>query len=511
MNLTTIIISLIGLLILFGIIGHIQLSVTLNGWLRQVENLIQFPDRSGVQSPWMQDLIEDYRETASSQQDMNTQALIESHFYKQPIRWLGLFKFPIGNASRLLEHLPSFTIILGVLGTFIGLTESMFSMQKALLTMGGTGSQVTADSILSTIASPFKGMSLAFLTSIAGIGGSLLLNLVQGGFLSKGESISYIVEKLLTTFESLLDHTIQKELLLDKPRDPFEKILDRLATRIGESFQITLGDFSKDMVTFTKELKSSVSSLDALLSDFSEHRQALTQSSENLVTFGEHFHETTEQYKTMNQSISTQIDRLKESVDRVFSRVEQQEKRTEQQTKQVALLLEGGQKQSETLSRQFLQAMEQQMQGFHDKYDNAAESLSRQQEDWLYQHRDMNNQYAQGSETMVHAVEQLERGIIQVAEKLKRDILDQMKYQQERNMQLLTRDQDRGGERDLIRAFDQMGHGLERGFDEQRRYYQEFIQMLSRLSNTIEHQARTASSSGAPYESRALTTRVIDP
>lgn len=507
MNLTTVIVGLIGLLILIGFIGHIQLSYTLNKWLGQVEQQLVAPGYTRMDAPWIQEIIEDYKSQASTQQDVNTQALIETQFYKQPVRVLGLFPIPVGNASKLLSHLPSFTIILGVLGTFIGLTESMFAMQQALLTMSGSGqAQVSVNTILSTIASPFKGMSLAFITSIAGIGASLILNLIQGGFLSKGQSISFISEKLLTSLEYVLDHAIQNEVRKDQPHDWFEKILDRLAGRIGDSFQETLGHFQENMISFTEELKSSVSSLDQLLKDFGEHRHALIQSSEQLVTFGGQFKESTESYKEMNQGFTSDVSRLKESVDRVFSRVDQQEKRAEQQAKQMAGLLEAGQKQSEGLSRQFLQALDQQMQGFHDKYDHASEILDRQQEDWLYQHRDMNTQYTQGTESMVNAVEQLERGLVQMVEKMKRDILDQLNYQQERSLQLLTRDQDRGEQRELLRAFEQLSHGMDRGFDDQRRYYQEFVQWLSRLASLLEHQSRSAST----IDNRALTTRVID-
>lgn len=227
------------------------------------------------------------------------------------------------------------------------------------------------------------------------------------------------------------------------------------------------------------------------------------------MSFGEQFAETTEKYNDIQQGLATQIERLKDSIDRVFSRVEQQEKRADQHTKHMAQLLETGQKQSEILSRQFLQALEQQMQGFHDKYDHAAETLSRQQEDWLYQHRDMTSQYAQGSETMVHAIEQLERGLIQTAEKLKRDVMDQFKYQQDRTLQFLTRDQDRSDGRDLIRSFDQLGSRMERGFDEERRYLQEFIQVLSRVASLLEQQTRLSPS--PTYDNRALATRVIEP
>ncbi|WEG14111.1 hypothetical protein PU629_07020 [Pullulanibacillus sp. KACC 23026] len=507
MNLTLVIIGIIGLLILFGFISQIQLSYALNRWLSHVEHRLAEPSSHHSEFSWIQSLIASYKQAASREQEVNTQALIEVHFSKQPVRLLGLFPVPISNASSLLSYLPSFTIILGVLGTFIGLTESMFSMQNALLSMGGSSSNpVTTGTILSAISSPFKGMSLAFLTSIAGIGASLLLNLIQGGFLSNGQSISFKIERLLTELETLLDHTIQSEVRKTKPHDFYESILDRLAERIQESFQLTLGTFSNSLMNFTDDLHKNLKGLEALFMDFGKYREALTTSSNQLVSFGETFQTTTETYQDINHGMENQLSRINEAVDKVLSRVEQQEKRYEQQTKQMAQLLESSQKHSDTLSRQFLHALEQQMQNFHDKYDHAAETLGRQQEDWLYQHRDMNNQYAQGTETMVQAVEQLERSLIQTAEKLKRDILDQQKYQQERQLQILTRDQDRSGERDMIRFFDQISHGMDRGFDDQRRYYQEFGQLLARVASLLEQSYRSTS-----YSSSTLSTRVIDP
>lgn len=508
MNLTTIIVGAIGLLFLIGVIAHIQVSYYIGKWLEDVCALAADGAGRTPFSPWLQKTFEEYRTQKLGGMPVNTQALIEKNLFQEKVWMAGIFRAPIGNVSKMLSYLPSFTIILGVLGTFLGLTLSMFAMQSTLLSLGSTtgGGNLSVDSIVAAIASPFKGMSLAFITSIAGIGTAFLLNLLQAGFLSGGHSINYLTGKLFSECETLLDHQFETRLSSEKPRDSFERILDRLASKIGESFQTTIGDFGRDMVHFTERLDGSMAELQGMIENQRSHTEAFSNATERLEATGTSFEKSTKQFDETNKGVSSQIKTLRESVERVFQRAEAHEKRMEQASKQTQSFIERSDKKLEDMSRQFLRALEQQMQGFHDKYDQAAGGLQRQQEDLIYKSQEMHNQYAQTTDAFSTSIDQLERSLYQMFEKVKRDILEQMKYQNDRQSQMLNQDDRRQDMRDLSRSFETLSHTMERQFGDNQRYIQEFYQLLNRMSHLLEQQTMYQRERSA----RPLPSRVID-
>ncbi|MFP3340416.1 hypothetical protein R0J91_20720, partial [Micrococcus sp. SIMBA_131] len=78
-----------------------------------------------------------------------------------------------------MQQLPPTSIIIGILGTFIGLTLAISSMQETLmfLSQKPEDANLNLASVIEAISSPFQGMSVAFITSIAGIGNALFLTL----------------------------------------------------------------------------------------------------------------------------------------------------------------------------------------------------------------------------------------------------------------------------------------------------------------------------------------------
>ncbi|TCP32303.1 hypothetical protein EV207_101282 [Scopulibacillus darangshiensis] len=544
MSITTIVVGLIALFTLIGFISHVQISVIVKKWLEEINALSLSGDSRTVPSQWLHNTIEEYKTYHLAGTEVNTQALIEKHLLKERILIAGLIKAPIGNCAKLLQHLPAFTIILGVMGTFVGLTLSMFSMQETLLSLGNasSSSSLSMDNILQAITAPFKGMSLAFITSIAGISAALFLNILHAGFLSGGQSISYLTNKLYTECEAWLDHQLQMKLMSDKPQDSFEKILDRLANKVHESFHETVGDFAHDMVNFTEKLDGAMNDVQGILKSQRQYSDAFAVSTEELKSFGEKFEQSTKQFDETNHGVGASIERLKENVDRVFQHQEREQKRIEQYYKQTQNSIEQSNKKAEEvsrqtqafidhgnkkneelvrqmqayidqedkkieeLSRQFLRAAEQQMQGFHDKYDNAEGLLSRKQEDWLYQHQDMNGRYAKASDDFATSVDQLEKSLYNMFEKVKRDILEQMKYQNDRQASMMTNEAGRQDTRELIRSVETLSHRMDQYQSDYQRYLQGYENALYKIAAQLEQSSQTT----ARLSSRTLPSRVID-
>ncbi|GGH84838.1 methyl-accepting chemotaxis protein [Pullulanibacillus pueri] len=511
MNLTAIIVGAIGLLLLIGIITQIQTSQLLRRWIEDIKS--QNSTSLNLRTPWLRETFEEYKTYRLTGIEINSQALVEKNLFNEKVWLAGVIKAPIGNITKMVSHLPSFTIILGVLGTFLGLTFSMFSMQDTLLTLGdqtGNGN-LSVDSIVSAIASPFKGMSLAFITSIAGIGSAFILNLIQAGFLSGGRSISYLTQNLLTESEALLDHKYEAQLQSDKPKDSFEKILDRLANKIGESFHSTIGDFNRDMVHFTERLDASMQELQNLINNEKQRSTLFLEATQSMEASGTTFERATKLFEETNQGVSGQIHSLKEAIEQTLKRMETHEKRMEQASKQTQGHLDQSNKRIEEISQQFLRALDQQMDSYQDKYDHASSTLQRQQEDWLYQHQEMNNRYAESTDTLSSGLDQLERSLYQMFEKIKREVLEQIKYQNDRQAQMFTQNDHRQDTRDIIRhlealscSFENLSHGIDRNSSDSVRYMQEFYQLLTRISQHLEQQALQQ------RPSHGLPSRVID-
>jgi hypothetical protein len=508
MNLTVMIVGAIAIFFLIGLAAHFQVTRSLTKWLDEVQNLAFDRTSRNPPSPWLGVVIEEYRNHRVNQIPVNTQALIEKHLMQQRVVLAGIFPAPIGNVAKMIGFIPSFTIILGVLGTFIGLTQSLFAMQHTLLSLGNgqENGPLSFDAVLAAISSPFQGMSTAFITSIAGIGTAFLLNFLQSGFLSGGRSVSYLTNKLFSECETLLEHVYEAKIALEQPNDTYERILERLANRIRDSFQETIGDFSQNMIHFTEKLDETVAKVHTLIGQLQTHAEAFSQSAEKLKLVSVSFDKTAMRFAEANKSSENQVQALKAAVERAFQRAESHEQRLEQAAKQTLSFIERSDKKSEELSRQFLRAMEAQMEGFHEKYDLAANHLQRQQEDFIYKQQEMTNQYAQTAEAFSESIDQLERSLYQMFEKTKRDILDHIKYQNDRKAQWLNQDDRRQELRDLSRSFETLSHNMERQWADNQRYIQDFYQLLNRISYLIEQQTAYQQQK----MSRPLPTRVID-
>lgn len=508
MNLTTIFLSLTALVAFIGLVSHMQVSYHLKKWIQELRSLSATTgENAHGSSPWIRTTVEEYKEFHLAGSEVNTQALIEKNLFKEKMLLVGIIRTPIGNCTKMLQHLPSFAIILGVMGTFIGLTRSMFSMQQTLLTLGNTtgASSVSISNIVQAIASPFEGMSLAFITSIAGIGTALLLNIVQAGFLSGGQSLSFLVGKVFTECESFLDHHIQVQLLSEKPKDTYEKLLDRLADKVSESFQQTIGDFAKDMVHFTEKLDHAMTEVNQILSSQREYSDRFAESANSLEGFGQTFSKATDTFDHAYQGVAARIKSLEECINQTTQKQEGSQQRLEKIVQQSQGVLDMGHKRSEELSKNFLRALDQQMQAYQDKYDTANASLQRTQDDWFYRHSDMQNQYSQASDAFATSVDELEKSLFNMFEKVKRDVLDQMKHQQDRQQSMLQNDNSRQDMRDLLHVIENLSHQVDNNMRDSSRYLQEYYQYLQRIYSALERPKEPR-----PLSQNQIPSRVID-
>ncbi|WBU42635.1 MULTISPECIES: anti-phage ZorAB system protein ZorA [Marinobacter] len=116
------------------------------------------------------------------------------------------------TGSRLLAATPSFLVAIGVLGTFVGLTVGLDSLNLV------SGS--STDDLRDGIDNLIQGASVAFMTSVWGVGLSLVLNLIEKIF--ERSALSQI-------------RKVQQEIDFLYPRIPAEQSLVHIADSSRES------------------------------------------------------------------------------------------------------------------------------------------------------------------------------------------------------------------------------------------------------------------------------------
>ncbi|MGP4079307.1 hypothetical protein ACTWQL_05280 [Pseudalkalibacillus sp. R45] len=517
-NVTIIVIGIIGFITVFGIIGNIQARIKLADWLKELRQIDAATVQTGRGSKWMNDAIEDYRNFhLSGISNVNSPVLVEKHLMQQPVRVLGIFPVPTGNIIRLLHGLPSLAIIVGVLGTFVGLTIAIMAMQDTLVSIGnqpGENANLSVSAIVAAISEPFRGMSIAFVTSIAGIGSSLLLSFVQSGFLTGGTSLSYLQDRVLTEAEGVLDHVVQEQLQNEKPKDSLERLLDRLVSKVQESFQQSIGDFSEKMVDFTSGLEEAMDDVKGILTAQRDHTEQFKQSTDVLVMFGDRFSETITKLESVQHSVDKSLSKLNDHVSgfekqykRTSDQLEQGQKRMEHVMKHSDRMIEESQKKTEELGRSLVNGVETVLSRYETKQEDFERKMAQQNDEWFYRYQDKTEQYGRASETFAGSVQQLEKAWYGTIETFKREFIDQLGYMFDRERQAR---QDPGREqemRELIRALDSVYQNLSREFKQTHQYFGDVYHVLQRLLDATVQSANNRYD--RDYEPRRIT--VHDP
>ncbi|MFC7371472.1 hypothetical protein ACFQPF_07275 [Fictibacillus iocasae] len=517
--LTSVVVGLIGFLVFMGFAGQMQAGYRFRKWLREVQELDSTAHNDSTSVPrsrWLQNAVTEYRDYhLSGVAQLNTQALIEKHLFQEKLAIMGVLRVPAGNAVRLMQQLPSFTIILGVMGTFIGLTLSLVAMQDTLLTLGNqtASSSMTMNTILSALTAPFKGMSVAFITSIAGIGGALLLTILQTGFLSRGASLPYLQSKLMADTEAYLDHRFSTHLLSEKPHDSTERLLDRLASKVHESFHSTLGDFASQMVAFTGGLQQAMEQVTGMITAQREHTERFAESALQLEGFGQRFHETTEKLGSIQRTVDQSINALAANI----SSFEQQlknandkhqlgQQKFEQLITRSDKLLQESQRRSEEQAVTLTRALGEQLQHYKDQHDALENRLAQKQDEWHYRYSEKQGEYGRASSDFASSVQQLEKGFHSAVDHMKRDFVEQLRNMmdsQVRQLQQLLSNPGREDDmRELSRTLENMFHGLNRSLSESNRSVTDSNRTLGDMHGLLQRIYQAASQPQVVYETR---------
>ncbi|WP_347549492.1 hypothetical protein ABFG93_18500 [Pseudalkalibacillus hwajinpoensis] len=488
LNVTSIVLFIIGFLAIFGITATIQISLQMKRWLRDIENAEVQQETSVHTAPWIQNVMKEYTTYhLAGVSPVNTQALIEKHFFKESVPLFGFARVPAGGMMRFMQQLPPTSIIIGILGTFIGLTMAISSMQETLmfLSQKPDDANLNLASVIEAISSPFQGMSVAFITSIAGIGNALFLTLIQNGVLTGGRTTAYYLEKIISDCESLLDHNLNASLSKEKPHDEMERILDRLAGRIQDSFQETLGDFSTSMVTFTAGLEQAMKDVQATLSSQRAYTEQFASSTSTLEAFGVKLQESFTQLDGVQEKatngvieLGNRLKTLENQLQALSRHHETGQRKFEQLVQRSDQLIKETQKKAEESGQSYLRGLDEQMQRYQGSQEELERRVHQMQDEWYYRYQEKQNQYGRASQEFAESVSQLEKAWYTSLDKIKREALEPIMYKMERDQ----RDQPLQHElRALSTSIDSLYQGLARELKDIQHQLAESHQIQLRL------------------------------
>lgn len=240
--------------------------------------------------PVLEGIFESYRTAAKgNHSEVNTQAIIERHF-NQDFRSLNV-------GERFVKSAVSLMIILGLLGTFYGLTLSISNLVELLSAGQNTEMLTSMDSIIGGLINSVRGMSVAFVTSLFAIASAVLLTLF-----SIFNNIEATREKLYIDVEEYLDNVVALEI---------SKELDSEYEMLNKALKGTLDDFSANMEkSFSYVVESFQGPLTAATSEIGNASDQLLKSIALFDRSLNNFRENTRDFAEFNHHLRTNIDRM---------------------------------------------------------------------------------------------------------------------------------------------------------------------------------------------------------
>jgi methyl-accepting chemotaxis protein len=307
--------NIVAYFILFFIITILVITVYLSLKIRKKYNIIidDLNDKKNrregsFESEMLNNIVSDYSDAVKENIiEINTEALIENNIH------MSLHKEIIGE--RFVNKSTSLMIVLGLLGTFYGLTLSIGDI-VVLLTSTATSIVGDVGSITGGLLGAVQSMSVAFVTSLFGIASSIVVHLISVLFHlgEKRERVMISIEEYLdnyvgrrsgaSDFDLDVNGNMKLEVKLDKLSESIENSLINLAESLGDKLASSTEELSKSSREMSEVLGSFDKSVDKFsenVTDFTEFNHHLKSNIQRMsLTFDDH-----------NNEIKSQISEIK--------------------------------------------------------------------------------------------------------------------------------------------------------------------------------------------------------
>ncbi|WP_449539747.1 MotA/TolQ/ExbB proton channel family protein [Ferdinandcohnia sp. Marseille-Q9671] len=286
-------VELIFLILFVGFIITIFAHFTLYGKLRRVRNFIR--DTNSL------DIDPLNRFQADFEQINQKESVKFETFVQNKISGWRVFQVPVVNLIKIIQMTVSIFILIGVLGTFIGLAMSLGSIDA------------TGDQLVENVALVLAGIDVAFYTSIAGMGLSLIMTVV-----TRVANTEFMLTDIMLKTESILEGNEQDGMA-------------RLIT-VSETINSSILELRE---TNQESLQSIVNSFKG----FQEYTVGLQQSAKDLAKFNEGLTDNLKQFsvifhgvKDLTEGFDQGVKNLNQKFDQLFSYFEKMDQRNEKMT-----------------------------------------------------------------------------------------------------------------------------------------------------------------------------------
>lgn len=393
----------------YGVYLSIKLKRNYEGLREEFERSIVINEDTGekdLKGTALYEISEEFKMSASKgTENINTEVLMEKNLRKY-----------INVNERVIHLLPSTSIALGLLGTFLGLTVAIHSTNGVL-----ESGIKTMDVFLNKMGVPLQGMASAFWTSIFGVIMSLVLNSVIQMVKREKEEFYDDVEDYLdnvlysehafsfvTQFERFNDTISASMITLTKEmRSLFQEGIDELVSNINKN-TIDMTESAKVLSNYTKDLEMVISSLNKSVDNFKEPIDMFKSSIDD-------FDITTEKLEfVMNTSVtrlSDKIDVLSEVLNKLDMSIEGEKESIELINEELRGYKEGLDKSY----RELIRGTENINKSIEDSNSRASEQIESLREGYAG--------FESGINDFVSNVEMLREGIGEVISKVLREEL----------------------------------------------------------------------------------------
>lgn len=252
-------------------------------------------------------IISDYKIAAKrNKRDINTQAIIEKHVDSDMRKALGL--------ERFVNKSVSLMIILGLVGTFFGLTMSISELVKVIQS-SSTVMLSETESIAQGLMDSLSGMSVAFSTSLFGISASVIMTVFNTALNVTHERITAMI-KMEEYLDNILAKSVLENIIIDgegnvvavgSSIDKFSSIIEDSFKDITDALSDRLSKVTDEMANTAEMIQGSVAKFDDSLKDFSD----------NVRDFTEFNHHLKDNIQRMSLSFSDFGEELKGNSDRM--------------------------------------------------------------------------------------------------------------------------------------------------------------------------------------------------
>ena len=254
----------LGLAILATTLGTLVLGILTNFALRaryaSLEKdlrLARGPDET-FSHPVLDHIVRDAMDASRRSGETNTQAIIEEHFQSE----LG------GSllAERFVRAATGLVIILGLLGTFYGLTLSIGKIVNLVAAESGVGADIT-QGVTQGLTQALSGMAVAFSNSLVGVLSAVILTVI--GVLS---NVADQRTGLMVQIETALDRILPQGMGARGDGAGMGNTVARLDGAVArfesalQAFASTTGDFHQ----FNAHLKDNVQRMSLSFGELSD-------------------------------------------------------------------------------------------------------------------------------------------------------------------------------------------------------------------------------------------------